>query len=78
MPRYDYDCETCEICVEISKSYKDVDKEEKCDKCGSIMKRLISKSNFALRGDDGNYLGCVEVTQDITEIQKLEGERRLL
>ena len=51
MPRYDYDCETCEICVEISKSYKDVDREEKCDKCGSIMKRLISKSNFALRGD---------------------------
>lgn len=32
---------------------------------------------FAVR-DAGRYLGCVEVTQDITEIQKLQGEKRLL
>jgi hypothetical protein len=25
-----------------------------------------------------SYLGCLEVTQDITKIQKLEGEKRLL
>ena len=33
---------------------------------------------YALRDEDGNYQGTLEVTQDITEIQALEGERRLL
>lgn len=33
---------------------------------------------FAVRDDAGKYLGCVGVDQDITEIQKLEGEKRLL
>ena len=33
---------------------------------------------FALRGDDGGYLGCLEVTQDIEESRRLEGEKRLL
>lgn len=32
----------------------------------------------ALRGEDGSYQGTLEVTQDITEILQLEGERRLL
>ena len=32
---------------------------------------------FAVR-DDGKYLGCLEVSQDITEIQKITGEKRLL
>jgi PAS domain S-box-containing protein len=33
---------------------------------------------FALRGENGDYLGCLEVTQDIEEQRGLEGERRLL
>lgn len=33
---------------------------------------------FALRDSDNNYKGVIEVSQDITQIQKLEGERRLL
>jgi len=33
---------------------------------------------FALRDKGGNYLGCLEVSQDISDIQKLEGEKRLL
>lgn len=33
---------------------------------------------FAVRGKDGKYLGCLEVTQDITDIKKIEGEKRLL
>lgn len=32
---------------------------------------------FALRDKDGSYLGTLEVTQDLTEIKKLEGEKRL-
>jgi PAS domain S-box-containing protein len=33
---------------------------------------------FAIRDEQGKYRGTLEVTQDITEIKKLEGERRLL
>ena len=33
---------------------------------------------FALRDGDNNYKGVLEVGQDITDIKKLEGERRLL
>ncbi len=33
---------------------------------------------FALRNKDGKYLGCLESTQDISGIQKLSGEKRLL
>jgi uncharacterized protein len=32
---------------------------------------------FALRADDGTYLGCMECTQDIEEIRNLQGERRI-
>jgi uncharacterized protein len=33
---------------------------------------------LAVRGRDGEYLGTVELTQDIAPLRKLEGERRLL
>jgi PAS domain S-box-containing protein len=33
---------------------------------------------FAVHDKAGKYLGCLEVSQDITEIQKLEGQKRLL
>lgn len=33
---------------------------------------------FAVRDEQGKYLGTLEVTQDITRIRTLEGERRLL
>lgn len=33
---------------------------------------------FAVRDPNGKYLGCLEVSQDITNIQKLRGEKRLL
>ncbi len=33
---------------------------------------------FAVRDATGKYLGTVEVVQDVTEIQALKGERRLL
>lgn len=40
--------------------------------------RKIYIRYFAVRNENGEYLGCLEVTQDITEIQKIEGEKRLL
>jgi len=33
---------------------------------------------YALRDAAGNYLGCLEASQNITEIQKISGQKRLL
>ena len=40
--------------------------------------RKILIRYFAVRNKAGKYLGTLETTQDITEIKKLEGEKRLL
>jgi DUF438 domain-containing protein len=40
--------------------------------------RFIHIEYFALRGEKGEYLGTVEVSQDLTEKRHLEGEQRLL
>lgn len=40
--------------------------------------RKIYIRYFAVRSRNGKYLGCLEVTEDITEIQKITGEKRLL
>jgi DUF438 domain-containing protein len=40
--------------------------------------KLVSIRYFAVRDPGGRYLGTLEVTQDLTDIMKLEGERRLL
>jgi PAS domain S-box-containing protein len=40
--------------------------------------RKIHIRYFAVRDSMGKYLGCVGVDQDVTDIQKLKGEKRLL
>ena len=40
--------------------------------------RKIFIRYFAVRDKAGKYLGTLEVTQNITDIQKVEGEKRLL
>jgi hypothetical protein len=40
--------------------------------------RFVHIRYFALRDDKQTYLGCLEVTQDLTRERTLEGERRLL
>ncbi len=40
--------------------------------------RFVHIRYFAVRDADGAYLGTLEVTQDITRLRALEGERRLL
>lgn len=44
----------------------------------NINNRLIHIRYFAVRDRNGKYLGTMEVTQDLTEIKKIEGEKRLL
>lgn len=40
--------------------------------------RFIHIEYFALRDDEGNYIGTLEVSQDLTEKRQLTGEQRLL
>jgi len=39
--------------------------------------RKIYIRYFAVRDENGKYLGTLEVGQDITDIKKIEGEKRL-
>ena len=41
-------------------------------------KQKVLIEYFALRAKDRNYLGCLEVSQNIAEIQSLAGEKRLM
>ena len=40
--------------------------------------RMLHIRYFAVRNAEGEYKGCLEVSQDITHIQKLTGNKRLL
>ena len=40
--------------------------------------RFIHIEYFALRDENGEYLGTLEVSQDLTDLRQLEGEQRIL
>jgi len=40
--------------------------------------RFIHIAYYALRNEHNQYIGTLEVSQDLTELRKLEGERRIL
>ncbi len=40
--------------------------------------RFLLIQYFAVRSEGGDYLGCLEVSQDVTDIRSLEGEQRLV
>jgi DUF438 domain-containing protein len=44
----------------------------------NLQGRMIHIEYFALRGDGGEYLGTLEVSQDLTGYRALEGEQRIL
>jgi DUF438 domain-containing protein len=44
----------------------------------NLNNRLIHIRYFAVRDKNGKYLGTLEVSQDVTDIKKIEGEKRLL
>lgn len=49
MPIYEFSCSDCNSVFEILILPKD-EEPEKCEKCGSEIKRLISTSSFHLKG----------------------------
>ena len=53
-------------------------KEEACSFWIELNGKFVCIRYFAVRADDGAYLGTLEVTQDATWLRSLEGERRLL
>jgi DUF438 domain-containing protein len=44
----------------------------------NFQEKFVHVRYFAVRAPDGHYLGTVELTQDLTPLRALEGERRLL
>jgi DUF438 domain-containing protein len=44
----------------------------------NLGEKTIHIRYFAVRSGEGEYMGCLEVSQDITEILKITGEKRLL
>ena len=44
----------------------------------NVGERKVYIRYFAVRDKAGKYLGTLEATQDISEIKKIEGEKRLL
>jgi PAS domain S-box-containing protein len=44
----------------------------------NLKDREIYIRYFPVRDKDGNYLGTLEVSQDITDVKKIRGEKRLL
>jgi len=52
--------------------------KDKADFWIQLKDRLIYIRYFAVRDDEGAFRGTLEVSQDITDIKSIEGERRLL
>jgi len=52
--------------------------QDSCDFWLNLQDRFIYIRYFALRDRQGVYLGTLEVTQDVTGIRQLEGDKRLL
>lgn len=50
MPLYEYQCETCGLRFEVRQKFSDEPVHE-CRECGAPVKKLISQSGFALKGD---------------------------
>jgi len=66
-----------DVVENILKAFKDGTKEN-ADFWVEAGGRLIYIRYFAIRDPGGNYQGTLEISQDITDIKMLDGERRLL
>ena len=53
-------------------------REDSCSFWIEFKGQFVYIRYFAVRDEQGQYLGTLEVTQDLTEARALEGERRLL
>lgn len=65
------------VVEEIVTSFKE-GKRDSVDFWINLNEKIVYIRYYAVRNDEGNYLGTLEVTQDITDVKKLEGEKKLL
>ncbi|PLV58304.1 DUF438 domain-containing protein [Thermotoga sp. KOL6] len=65
------------IVNKILKAFKE-GKEEAAEFWINLGGKIIHIRYFPVRDNNGDYLGTLEVVQDVTKIKKLEGEKRLL
>jgi PAS domain S-box-containing protein len=63
--------------LQILEAFKD-GKKDVAEFWINLKGRQIYIRYFPVRDKDGKYLGTLEVSQDITDIKKIEGEKRLL
>ena len=69
--------QSLDVVEKILTSFKE-GKEDSYDFWIDLDGKLVYIRYFAVRDGRGRYLGTLEVTQDITGIKRLEGEKRLL
>ena len=69
--------ESVHIVEEILDSFKEGRKDKEHFRI-KMRGKYVMINYYALRDRDDNYLGTIEVTQDITEINSYQGEKRLL
>lgn len=69
--------ESVHVVEEIIESFK-TGKEDTAKFWINVRGKIVLIQYFALRDSEGTYKGVLEVSQDITEIKSLDGERRLL
>ncbi len=65
------------IVNQIIKDFK-AGKEDRARFWITMLGKFIYIVYYAVRNDNGEYLGTIEVTQDLTDLRQLTGERRLL
>ena len=51
MPVYEYRCDACSATIEAVRPLVDRDDTPRCPKCARLTRRVISSTNFVLRGD---------------------------
>lgn len=69
--------QSIDVVEKILRSFKE-GKKDSVDFWINLKGKFIHIRFFAIRDKAGKYLGTMEVAQDVTEIRKLEGEKRLL
>ncbi|WP_372947095.1 DUF438 domain-containing protein [Mariniphaga sp.] len=69
--------ESIHVVEEIVKAFR-AGKKEKAEFWIQMKDKFILIQYFALRNKNGEYKGVLEVSQDVTEIRNLKGEKRLL
>ncbi|NMB25672.1 MAG: DUF438 domain-containing protein [Firmicutes bacterium] len=69
--------ESVHVVTEIIEDFR-MGKRDTADFWINLKGQLVYIRYFAVRDDEGQYVGVVEVTQNITPLQALQGEKRLL